>query len=149
MSLECPRCRSANIQSLELVYSSGFSTGSYSSWHVAHGRSVMVSGTTTMQTKLSKKAAPPMQPIFRSGSIVLAGFFLFLAGLTYSQGYALLGFGIFCTSVLLVLFAFSDWAARLDRKAKEAQLEWSRKFMCLGCGSQFIPTALPPIKTDF
>lgn len=144
MDYNCPKCKSENIQKLEITYKTGKSglSGSSSSVGVAassSGVGVGITGGTfsgTQQTDLSQMVAPPKLKKKRPGCILtfslLSGFAYILIGSTA----LLIGLVIIAIGIYYYIYGTrynnNEYAEYADKLRV-----WERSYICLRCGQIF------------
>jgi hypothetical protein len=156
MALQCPRCKSDNVQKVEMAFKAGTSSlaGNVSGGGVGVGMlgvgvgagSGKLSGT--QQTELAKSLAPPKNQLSTLLALMLVGVpgvtfmmlslvdtFFLRAGLTWVAVVAI-SVGIAAT----VIFLRSDMASKLAAEYRQSMDYWCKTFVCFKCGAQFLPT---------
>lgn len=145
MNLACPKCTSAEVRKLSMIYSEGLSTISAMSTGSSSGFSSSGSvgfGTHTthtsgrQQTALSKQAAPPEKKhwILWSSAAAISGL-IALGGLSHPSFWTLVFAGL---TVLSVKNAISGKAYNAEVLPGLMQ-RWEKSFMCNRCGETFQP----------
>jgi hypothetical protein len=148
--MSCPKCRSDDWKMASVIHAGGLngistSTGGFGVG--TGGLGVGVADTNgTSQTLLSKLAAPPKQPISNWLSLSSLGSFILIFCIFFgvqsesdaAQAQYEIGakWGVFL-SLLGVVMGWSNQRL-LDKKFKLQQLEYSKKKMCLRCGTFFV-----------
>ncbi|MBI1821155.1 MAG: hypothetical protein HY036_01765 [Nitrospirae bacterium] len=154
----CPRCRSDNVQNLAMLVDSGTSTGRVSGIGVGSqmgqsplsldGREIMAfGGSTTLQTNLAKRFAPPERRLDFFGSLgfmllLAVGWFLVVVVIGgFSNADINLGkvwlFGGFALIPILVIFLSIIEQINLIRVAPAYQKYIQKGYLCLKCGEVF------------
>jgi hypothetical protein len=145
MTLACPKCTSAEVRKLSLIYNEGLSiintVSSGSGTAFGAGGGVAVASHTShttghQQTALSKQAAPPQKKhwILWSAAAAMTGFYA-VGSLAHPGLGLLVAIGL---TVLAVRYALAG------KQFNEFQYpglmqRWQESFMCNRCGERFVP----------
>ena len=148
----CPSCNSSNTKTLSMVWSGGTRNGrsGFSGVSVSTSGRVRVGGgrgSSTSQSKLAAACAPPKKGISAALiiGVLFVMFWLPLLGALLSVGDAPNFLHGFFTVVLLVpLLLLMGYGLirlykHLDKSNKERMQNYSRSWICLKCGTGFIP----------
>jgi hypothetical protein len=145
MTLACPKCTSAEVRKLSLIYNEGLSiinTVSQGSGMAVGSGGGMAFGshsshtTGRQQTALSKQAAPPNKRhwILWSSSAAIFGL-ITLGGLSHPSVGTFFTLGI---TALSVHFALAG--KKYNAEVHPGLLaRWEQSFMCNRCGEKFVP----------
>jgi hypothetical protein len=151
MAIECSACKSDNAQKMSLVYETGISSLDGKSTGVGIGVSrggigVGVGSSKvkgTQQTELSKRAAPPAKKrllrntiLYVIGILLVPGFINSTLNIDNQVLQMLVGLGY------LALAATHTYKSFMYNKKVWPELyqRWDRQYMCLKCGTVFMPT---------
>ena len=148
----CPSCNSSNTKTLSMVWSGGTRNGrsGFSGVSVSTSGRVRVGGgrgSSTSQSNLAAACAPPKKGISAALiiGVLFVMFWLPLLGALLSAGDAPNFLHGFFTVVLLVpLLLLMGYGLirlykHLDKSNKERMQNYSRSWICLKCGTGFIP----------
>jgi hypothetical protein len=137
-SIACTKCGSAEVRRLSLIYEEGLSHSAGQSQTAfgggGFGTTASTFSTSTSQTALSKKAAPPTKK-HTILLAMLAGFlgFCTVAGIANFSFWALVFGGLTYLVVMKTLKAKAYNAMSFP----EERARWERSFMCNRCGGVF------------
>lgn len=158
MTMQCPSCKSENVQNNEMAFMSGTSNlaGQISGGSVSVGTfGVGVGGhsgkiTGTQQTALAKKLGPPTDPnqalIWGVIGLSLVGTLIAVSYITMDFGWALVVFGgLFIAFISLI--EFSGHGNTIRGQFKKDYAAWKNGYVCLRCGRGFA-FDLPPSPSD-
>lgn len=141
----CPQCHSDNTVKCSVAHASGSSIGMFSALGMdGSGEVGAAGGSTTSQTLLARKLAPPVQE--RVGCLFWVVSFgpgmLFVLGGLGCFSETVLG-GLILLTIGLALCAIpirKSWEIENKRPDYERELkEWDRAWVCLRCGHIFAP----------
>ena len=148
----CPSCNSSNTKTLSMVWSGGTRNGrsGFSGVSVSTSGRVRVGGgrgSSTSQSNLAAACAPPKNGISAALiiGVLFVMFWLPLLGALLSVGDAPNFLHGFFTVVLIVpLLLLMGYGLirlykHLDKSNKERMQNYSRSWICLKCGTGFIP----------
>ena len=148
----CPSCNSSNTKTLSMVWSGGTRNGrsGFSGVSVSTSGRVRVGGgrgSSTSQSNLAAACAPPKKGISAALiiGVLFVMFWLPLLRALLSVGDAPNFLHGFFTVVLLVpLLLLMGYGLirlykHLDKSNKERMQNYSRSWICLKCGTGFIP----------
>ncbi len=148
----CPSCNSSNTKTLSMVWSGGTRNGrsGFSGVSVSTSGRVRVGGgrgSSTSQSNLAAACAPPKKGISAALiiGVLFVMFWLPLLGALLSVRDAPNFLHGFFTVVLLVpLLLLMGYGLirlykHLDKSNKERMQNYSRSWICLKCGTGFIP----------
>jgi len=133
--MNCPSCRSQNVQRVEMAWATQTRTGAFVG---ADTNGDVFGGTTSSSTPLAERIAPPEAP----------GHVLTAAG--FGGAVVLLLLGLRLESLLILILAVAagivgGYGLVQQRAAhgtwELARARWRMQWICLACGATFTPDA--------
>ena len=153
MNVNCPSCNSSNTKTLSMVWSGGTRNGKSGFGGVGLSSSGRITvgggkGSSTSQSNLAATCAPPKKSSLPKLVIfiifIMLWIPLFAAVVSvFSTPTFFKGLGTFViTAPLLALLTYGliKLYKRMSAKDKNAESNYSRTWICLRCGTRYIPS---------
>lgn len=145
--MNCPKCQSANVQKVSVIWESGTVQTQSTTTGIGYGSGIGIGTAYSSgknQSLFAKRFAPPREPSLG----VMAGAGVFIVGLVLGSLIAcvfwnisvLVAFTIIPTTAFgLTIAAMGYVVSKGWKKYQSDTAQWNNTWACNACGSTFIP----------